>query len=225
MQNRTSVSRYRPARGTDIRSRVARAPGQEPRSTRRGDSARLHSGRSWTFRSRLWDPGRTRMTGPAGPAGTVCSGGPVSPGGRGYDAPPSGAASGRADTTRPGPVTPGRRGARPDDRATLTHPRSSSSEPGGLPGITTLPPAHDGVAWAASGTPPPVPVTRPGAPDRGQRCRCLPVPGGTCHAHRPDPANEPPTDDQKARPPLGDQAPDLHFLVAGAGFEPATSGL
>ena len=23
----------------------------------------------------------------------------------------------------------------------------------------------------------------------------------------------------------GDQAPDLHFLVAGAGFEPATSGL
>jgi len=29
----------------------------------------------------------------------------------------------------------------------------------------------------------------------------------------------------KARPPSGDQASDLHFLVAGAGFEPATSGL
>jgi len=29
----------------------------------------------------------------------------------------------------------------------------------------------------------------------------------------------------EARSPPGDQAPDLHFLVAGAGFEPATSGL
>src|SRR5215471_14623124 len=30
---------------------------------------------------------------------------------------------------------------------------------------------------------------------------------------------------KRARPPLGNQAPDLHLLVAGAGFEPATSGL
>ena len=28
-----------------------------------------------------------------------------------------------------------------------------------------------------------------------------------------------------ARLPSGNRAPDLHFLVAGAGFEPATSGL
>jgi hypothetical protein len=33
------------------------------------------------------------------------------------------------------------------------------------------------------------------------------------------------TNDQEARSAPGDQASDLHFLVAGAGFEPATSGL
>ena len=32
-------------------------------------------------------------------------------------------------------------------------------------------------------------------------------------------------EDQKGLTASGDQAPDLHFLVAGAGFEPATSGL
>jgi len=39
------------------------------------------------------------------------------------------------------------------------------------------------------------------------------------------PANEPPTMIKKPDRLSGDQAPDLHFLVAGAGFEPATSGL
>jgi hypothetical protein len=36
---------------------------------------------------------------------------------------------------------------------------------------------------------------------------------------------EPPTNDQRPDRRSGDQASDLHFLVAGAGFEPATPGL
>ncbi len=35
----------------------------------------------------------------------------------------------------------------------------------------------------------------------------------------------PPTDDQEDLTAAGDQASDLDLLVAGAGFEPATSGL
>jgi hypothetical protein len=131
-QDRTSVSRCRPARGTDIGSRAARAPGQEPQSTRRGNSARTHSGRSWTFRNRHKDPAALR-DGPSRPAGTACSG-PASSGDRRYDARrPVAAASRQADTVpslprlaaaAPGPMT----------EARLTHPRSSSPEHDGLPG-------------------------------------------------------------------------------------------
>jgi len=67
----------------------------------------------------------------------------------------------------------------------------------------------------------PVPATSPRRhPSRGHgsqalaaRCRCLPVLNRGCRDPRSRPANEPPTVDQKARPPPGDQAPDLHFLV------------
>jgi hypothetical protein len=44
-------------------------------------------------------------------------------------------------------------------------------------------------------------------------------------AARPNPTDEQRTKDQKARLPSGNRALDLCFLVAGAGFEPATSGL
>jgi hypothetical protein len=53
----------------------------------------------------------------------------------------------------------------------------------------------------------------------------MPVSSADVQAVRPDPANEPPTDDQEGLTASGDQASDLDFLVAGAGFEPATSGL
>jgi hypothetical protein len=173
-QNRTSVSRYRPARGTDIRSRVARAPGQEPRSTRRGDSAGLHSGRSWAFGNRHRDPGRTAHDGPSRPGGTVCSV-PSHLVAAEMTRRPAAAASGRVDTTVPGPATPGRRRARPDHRARLTHPRSSSSEPERLPG-TAVPPARDGVALAACSMPPPVPVSH--APGRAGSRAAMPMPAG-----------------------------------------------
>jgi hypothetical protein len=57
------------------------------------------------------------------------------------------------------------------------------------------------------------------------RCRSLPIPDAPARPVRPDPAAI--TLPQRSRPErhLGDQASDLHFLVAGAGFEPATSGL
>jgi len=41
----------------------------------------------------------------------------------------------------------------------------------------------------------------------------------------PDPGDEPRTNDQEGLTASGDQASDLDFLVAGVGFEPATSGL
>ena len=54
----------------------------------------------------------------------------------------------------------------------------------------------------------------------------MPVSGATCRTSGSRPANEPPTDDQKARPPFPVIRPlTCTFLVAGAGFEPATSGL
>ena len=57
------------------------------------------------------------------------------------------------------------------------------------------------------------------------RCQSLPVPCTPARPVRPDPAAT--TLPQRSRPDRrpGDQASDLHFLVAGAGFEPATSGL
>ena len=58
-----------------------------------------------------------------------------------------------------------------------------------------------------------------------ERCRSVPVPPIPCRAQGPDPTDEPRTNDQEARLPSGNRASDLHFLVAGAGFEPATSGL
>jgi hypothetical protein len=56
-------------------------------------------------------------------------------------------------------------------------------------------------------------------------CRLMPVSSACGQTVHPDPANELPTDDQEGPTTIGDQAPDLDFLVAGAGFEPATSGL
>ncbi len=53
----------------------------------------------------------------------------------------------------------------------------------------------------------------------------MPILRATCRAPGSRPANERPTNDQETRPPSGNRASDLHFLVAGAGFEPATSGL
>jgi hypothetical protein len=44
------------------------------------------------------------------------------------------------------------------------------------------------------------------AADPGCRCRCMPVLNRICRDPRSRPANEPPTDDQGARPPSGDQA-------------------
>jgi hypothetical protein len=58
-----------------------------------------------------------------------------------------------------------------------------------------------------------------------RRCRLLPVWSPRAQGVHPDPANEPPTDDQEGLTASGDQASDLDLLVAGAGFEPATSGL
>ena len=60
--------------------------------------------------------------------------------------------------------------------------------------------------------------------DQVKRAEGEPAGGDPCQLW-PHPADEPRTNDQEARPPPGDQAPDLHFLVAGAGFEPATSGV
>src|SRR6266516_1591081 len=57
-----------------------------------------------------------------------------------------------------------------------------------------------------------------------RRCRLLTVWSVHVQAVRPCPANESPTDDQEGLTASGDQASDLDFLVAGAGFEPATSG-
>ena len=67
---------------------------------------------------------------------------------------------------------------------------------------------------------------RAAAPQSALECRLLPVFGTTCRTSRSHPANGPPTDDPK-RP---DRLPAIRpltctYLVAGAGFEPATSGL
>src|SRR5262245_4489054 len=61
---------------------------------------------------------------------------------------------------------------------------------------------------------------RPGAPHRRSpaRARRSPPPGKI-------PADKAGNGSAVRLTPPGDQAPDLHFLVAGAGFEPATSGL
>ena len=57
-------------------------------------------------------------------------------------------------------------------------------------------------------------------------CRFMPAPGATCRSPGSRPANAPPTDDQKARPPcLAIRPLTWTYVVAGAGFEPATSGL
>jgi hypothetical protein len=53
----------------------------------------------------------------------------------------------------------------------------------------------------------------------------MPVSSICVQAVRPDPADEPRTNDQEGLTASGDQASDLDLLVAGAGFEPATSGL
>ena len=59
--------------------------------------------------------------------------------------------------------------------------------------------------------------------------RQLSVPDGTCHAQRRVRGEIPRTSRgqtiKRARPPPGDQAPDLHLLVAGRDLKPATSGL
>jgi len=86
-------------------------------------------------------------------------------------------------------------------------------------------------SWAPATTPGPVsactenfkPRSRRPAVHEANACRSTPPAAGLQGLSRPDPADEPRTNDQEARPPPGDQAPDLHFLVAGAGFEPATS--
>ena len=57
------------------------------------------------------------------------------------------------------------------------------------------------------------------------RFRSVPVSSARRQAMYPDPADEPRTNDQEGLTASGDQASDLDFLVAGAGFEPATSGL
>ena len=56
-------------------------------------------------------------------------------------------------------------------------------------------------------------------------CRSMPILSVRVQAVHPDPADEPRTNDQEGLTASGDQASDLDFLVAGAGFEPATSGL
>ena len=54
----------------------------------------------------------------------------------------------------------------------------------------------------------------------------MPLPHALGRWVRPDPADEPRTNDQKARPPSPAIRPlTCKNLVAGAGFEPATSGL
>jgi hypothetical protein len=58
-----------------------------------------------------------------------------------------------------------------------------------------------GVIESAIGRTRPGHVTLQRADDTPHGCRCLPIPGGDACQLRPDPANEPPTDDQKARPP------------------------
>jgi hypothetical protein len=58
------------------------------------------------------------------------------------------------------------------------------------------------------------------------RCRLMPIAGTTYRSLRSYPANEPPTDDQEGpTAATGDRALTCTYLVAGAGFEPATSGL
>src|ERR1022692_1804191 len=60
----------------------------------------------------------------------------------------------------------------------------------------------------------------------GSRCRSLPSLRGRCRSPRPDPTDEPRTNDQMARPPsLAIRTLTCYFVVAEAGFEPATSGL
>jgi len=129
---------------------------------------------------------------------------------------------------RPWPCrdTPGRRSARPDDRSQVVAPaghrvrsrrdcqqsrQCRRSRTGCCLGCQQHPAAAHEPATARR---------TPGSNADACRflvamhVRCGPIllPPG-CH------------EDQKARPPPGDQAPDLHLLVAGAGFEPATSGL
>jgi hypothetical protein len=184
----------------------------------------MHSGRSWTFRNRRTGPGRTGHNGPSRTGGTACSS-PVSSGGQRHDARRrQQSADGRTPPSLALPrlaAVPG-----PDDR--------SQADPAAVIGFEARVGGRESRrchrhAMVLPGLPaacrrsPPVSPPRAGRPR--QRCRCLPVPDGTCRAHRPDPANEPPTDDQKGLTASGDQAPDLHLLVAGAGFEPATSGL
>jgi hypothetical protein len=55
---RLSVDTDQPVAHTDIRSRVARAPSQEPGRRAEAVLRALHSDRSWTFRNRRSDPGR-----------------------------------------------------------------------------------------------------------------------------------------------------------------------
>jgi hypothetical protein len=62
--------------------------------------------------------------------------------------------------------------------------------------------------------------------DSRLRCRSRPILLGACRVPGPDPTDEPRTDRQEARPPsLAIRPLTCYFLVAGAGFEPATSGL
>jgi hypothetical protein len=104
------------------------------RSTRSRPAAGYPERSGWQSRSqtaKTWPGGSSRPT-PRRPQQTRRHGlqrSRLSSGGRQYDARrPAAAARRRADTTVPGPATPSRDHARPDDRARLTHLRSSNFE-------------------------------------------------------------------------------------------------
>jgi hypothetical protein len=165
------------------------------------------------------------------PGGVVCSGeavrsGPIWWTTRRRRHPP--AVASQADTSVPGPAgdTPGRRSARPDDRSQVVAPaghrvrsrrdcqqsrQCRRSRTGCCLGCQQ---------HAAAAHEPATARRTPGS--NADACRFLVAMHVRC-----GPILLPPRchEDQKARPPSGDQAPDLHLLVAGAGFEPATSGL
>ena len=185
----------------------------------------MHSGRSWAFRDRRTASAALGMTGSAGPAAWSAAvlshlvAGELTRTARQQPAdgrtPPSPALP-RLAAAVPGPMT----------EARLTQRRSSGSEPEGLPGITAVPVARDGVARAASSMPPPVPVSPPrgGRPPGSGAGACRSRAGYAVLTGQIPPTNRQRMIKRPDRRP-GDQASDLHLLVAGAGFEPATSGL
>jgi hypothetical protein len=183
----------------------------------------MHSGRSWTFRNRRTAPAALSMTGPAGPTARSAAvlshlvAGEMTRAARQQPAdgrtPPSPALP-RLAAAVPGPMTE----ADPSGGHRVRSPRAAGN--------------HDdatGTRWCCLG-----------CHQRATTSACEPATGRAIPGSGADACRSragcamltgqiPPTNRQRMikRPDRrpGDQASDLHLLVAGAGFEPATSGL